>query len=70
MNCHLSLRVLIACCLSCLVGSTTQGEVIDSSAAGFTVEFEVSINAPPSEVYGHLVNEIDNWWQSRSHIFR
>jgi uncharacterized protein YndB with AHSA1/START domain len=45
-----------------MVGSAAQGEVTDSSAAGFTVKFEVTIEASPAEVYSNLVNEIDDWW--------
>ncbi len=62
MKCHLSLRGLVASCLACIACSAAQGEVSDSSAAGFSVKFEVMIDAAPAQVYGNLVNKIADWW--------
>ena len=62
MKCHLSLRGLVASCLACIACSAAQGEVSDSSAAGFSVKFEVMIDAAPAEIYGNLVNKIADWW--------
>jgi len=44
------------------------GEVADSSANGFTVKLAVMIQAPPADVYRHLVHDVGDWWNS-AHTF-
>jgi uncharacterized protein YndB with AHSA1/START domain len=36
----------------------------DSAANGFTVKQEFSIQAPPQDVYGRLVHNVGDWWNS------
>ena len=43
------------------------GEVVDSSANGFTYKTSLTIQAPPAAVYQHFL-EVGNWWNS-SHTF-
>lgn len=45
-----------------------RGEVIDSSALGFTVRNAVQISAPPESVYVILVRDIGRWWNP-AHTF-
>lgn len=45
-----------------LVTQPANGEVIDSSQNGFTIEFKREINAPVSDVYGALTDNIGQWW--------
>jgi uncharacterized protein YndB with AHSA1/START domain len=52
-----------------LAGQTIlKAEVIDSSAAGFTIKDTIIIAASPNEVYHSLVADIGNWWDS-AHTF-
>jgi len=37
-------------------------EVVDSSAAGFTVRTTVTIQAPPDDVYRKFIRNIGDWW--------
>lgn len=43
-------------------------EVLDKSAAGFTVKTVVTIAAPPDRVFSALVQEIGSWWEP-AHTF-
>jgi hypothetical protein len=45
-----------------------RAEVADSAANGFTVKLAVAIQAPPQEVYGRLVHNVGDWWDS-AHTF-
>jgi uncharacterized protein YndB with AHSA1/START domain len=47
---------------------TIRGEVIDSSAHGFTLKNTVTIAATPNDVYRHLVANIGRWWNP-AHTF-
>jgi hypothetical protein len=38
--------------------------VADSASNGFTVKLELNIQAPPQEVYGRLVHNVGDWWNS------
>src|ERR1700734_3347887 len=38
--------------------------VADSAANGFTVKLELNIQAPPQQVYGSLVHNVGDWWNS------
>lgn len=51
-----------------LIACSAKGDVIDSSATGFTVRNTVNIQETPLEVYRILVNEISAWWNP-SHTF-
>jgi uncharacterized protein YndB with AHSA1/START domain len=61
MKCDLHLRSLLAIVLVC-VAAQADGEVLDSSHAGFTVKFEMTINASPEKVYENLVEQVSHWW--------
>jgi uncharacterized protein YndB with AHSA1/START domain len=43
-------------------------EVVDSSAAGFTIKTTVNIKASPDEVYRRLVGNVGDWWNP-AHTF-
>jgi uncharacterized protein YndB with AHSA1/START domain len=45
-----------------LSAASGSAAVADSSANGFTVKLELSIQAPPQEVYGRLVHNVGDWW--------
>jgi uncharacterized protein YndB with AHSA1/START domain len=55
-------------CLCFFVRLTAYGEVIDSSAAGFTVRNVIQIAVPPEAVYDRLVHDVGHWW-SPDHTF-
>ena len=38
--------------------------VTDSSANGFTDKIELTIQAPPQDVYRRVVNNVGDWWNS------
>ena len=40
------------------------GEVVDSSASGFTSRNSVKVSAPPDVVYAALVDEVHEWWDA------
>jgi uncharacterized protein YndB with AHSA1/START domain len=42
--------------------SSVSGEVLDSSASGFTVKTTVQIAAPPAAVYDALTRDVGLWW--------
>ena len=44
------------------------GEVIDSSANGFTVKNTVQISGTPESVYDRMVHDVAHWW-SPDHTF-
>jgi hypothetical protein len=54
-------------CLLVLAGFAN-GEVVDSSAGGFTVKSTVSIKSAPDEVYRRLIHNIGDWWNP-AHTF-
>lgn len=43
-------------------------EVVDSSAAGFTVRVTLNIQSSPDDVYRRLVHNVGDWWSS-AHTF-
>ena len=59
---HIILLLLIFCLTS------ASGEVVDSSATGFTVRDTLAIAATSSEVYHRLTKNIGQWWSSE-HTF-
>jgi hypothetical protein len=46
----------------------TPAEVADASANGFTVKISLNVQASPNDVYGKLVRNVGDWWDS-SHTF-
>lgn len=54
---QLSLAALCA-----FAGTASRGEVVDASAAGFTVRTSVAVAAPRAEVYRASVRAIGSWW--------
>jgi hypothetical protein len=51
-----------------LLPSSARGEVIDSSALGFTVRNVVQISATLQSVYDNLVRDVGRWWNP-AHTF-
>ncbi len=51
----------------CLIATTMMGEVVDSSANGFTVKTTVTIKAAPDAVYRQIIH-VGDWWDS-AHTF-
>ena len=51
-----------------MVAANAQGEVVDSSAHGFTSEHRLVLKAPPDKVYEALTRDIDLWWDD-AHSF-
>ncbi len=43
---------------------TGYAEVVSSDARSFSSVIELSISAPPSEVYDALLNKVDRWWNA------
>jgi len=52
----------------CALANVAGGEVADSGANGFTVKIVTPIQAAPAEVYGRLVHNVGDWWNS-AHTF-
>ena len=48
--------------LALAVPALALAEVADSSASGFTVRINLTIQAPPDAVYRRLVRNIGDWW--------
>jgi uncharacterized protein YndB with AHSA1/START domain len=59
--------VLLAAALA-LAPRLALSDVVDSSAAGFTVKTTVQIQAAPAEVYRKLVFNVGDWWNPQ-HTF-
>ncbi len=55
-------------CLLLMVAANAHGEVVDSSAHGFTSEHKLVLSAPPDEVYEALTRDINLWWDT-AHSF-
>lgn len=54
--------------LCALAVAPLRGEVIESSAAGFSVRNVVTINAPAAKVYAALTDGVGGWWDP-AHTF-
>ena len=56
----------VTCCWPAVVlalgAGWASGEVLDSSAGGFTVKSTIPIQASPDAVYRALVHDIGQWW--------
>jgi hypothetical protein len=61
-------RTVLASLVFLLAPVSVRAEVADSSAAGFTVKTTLHIQATPDEVYGRLVRNVGDWWDS-AHTF-
>jgi uncharacterized protein YndB with AHSA1/START domain len=51
-----------------LAATPVRAAVADSAANGFTVKLDFNIQAPPQDVYRHLVHNVGDWW-SPMHTF-
>ncbi len=58
---------LMLCAIFCLISAALMGEVVDSSANGFTVKTTVTIKAAPDAVYRQIIH-VGDWWDS-AHTF-
>lgn len=54
--------VFLVASLATLVAAGARAEVVDASAAGFTVRHAVNIAAPRAEVYRAAVRGVGSWW--------
>lgn len=55
-----ALLLLLPCCVTAAVA--------DSSATGFTLKLSYKIKATPADVYGKLIHNVGEWWNSQ-HTF-
>ncbi len=46
------------------MASTAVADVMDAAPSGFTTVNELTIDAPPSEVWSAAVNDVGQWWHS------
>ena len=51
-----------------MLATPVRGEVIESTAAGFSVRNVASINAAPAKVYATLTDKVGGWWDP-AHTF-
>ena len=51
-----------------ILATPLQGEVIESTPAGFLVRNTATINAPPTKVYAALTDSVAGWWDP-AHTF-
>jgi uncharacterized protein YndB with AHSA1/START domain len=54
--------------LCAMLATPVRGEVIESTAIGFSVRNAAAINAPPAVVYATLTDKIGGWWDP-AHTF-
>ena len=54
--------------LCAMLAAPVRGEVIESTAGGFSVRNVAAINAPPANVYAALTDKVDGWWDP-AHTF-
>jgi len=54
--------------LCAMLAAPVRGEVIESTAAGFSVRNAAAINAPPAKVYDALTDKVGGWWDP-AHTF-
>lgn len=47
-----------------LLAAPVRAAVTDSGANGFTVKLDLNIQASPQDVYGRLVHNVGDWWNS------
>jgi uncharacterized protein YndB with AHSA1/START domain len=53
--------VLIPLVMALVAASPAHADISDSSEYGFTVRYKVTVNAPPEQVWSHLL-DIAGWW--------
>lgn len=61
-------NLLLACVTWAMAAACLPAEVLDSSAAGFTVKSTIQVRAAPDAVYRALVHDIGQWWDAE-HTF-
>jgi uncharacterized protein YndB with AHSA1/START domain len=54
--------------LCAMLAAPVRGEVIESTAAGFSVRNAATISAPPDKVYSALTDKVGGWWDP-AHTF-
>ena len=54
--------------LCAMLATPVHGEVIESTASGFSVRNTAAINGPPAKVYDALTDKVGGWWDS-AHTF-
>jgi len=55
-------NLLIVPILCAMLVAPVRGEVLETSAAGFSVRNAAAINAPPATVYAALTDKVGGWW--------
>jgi uncharacterized protein YndB with AHSA1/START domain len=60
--------LLIVPILCAMLAPPLRGEVIESTAAGFSVRNAATITAPPAKVYAALTEKVGGWWDP-AHTF-
>ena len=65
MKSDLCKKLLFLFFFSALTPFAVKADIVDSSAAGFTVRKTITIaKSSPMEVYRHLVDDVGKWWNS------
>jgi len=54
--------------VSAMLAAPVRGEVVETSAAGFSVRNAATINAPAATVYAALTDKVSGWWDP-AHTF-
>jgi uncharacterized protein YndB with AHSA1/START domain len=54
--------------LCAMLAAPVHGEVIESTASGFSVRNAAAINGPPAKVYDALTDKVGGWWDP-AHTF-
>src|SRR5215510_4107764 len=55
-------NVVTIAILGAMFAAPVRGEVIESSATGFSVRNGAAISAPPAKVYAALTDKVGGWW--------
>jgi uncharacterized protein YndB with AHSA1/START domain len=59
---------LMVTVIFCMLVPAAFAEVADSASNGFTVKITVNIKATPDMVYGRIIHNVGDWWDS-AHTF-
>jgi uncharacterized protein YndB with AHSA1/START domain len=62
------LKPLIVPVVCAMLAAPVRGEVVESTAAGFSVRNAATIGAPPALVYAALTEKVGGWWDP-AHTF-
>jgi uncharacterized protein YndB with AHSA1/START domain len=54
--------------VAAMLAAPARGEVVETSAAGFSVRNAATINAPAAKIYAALTDKIGGWWDP-AHTF-